>query len=247
MKRITIIFYVLITLIRFGCKDNSVELLPPVEYKPLIPLSVGNYWLYQGYTLNSDSSSGGTADPWKFGFIIQSPTAKLFKENNIIYQMSRCGEDLKPFDDTGFTLYGGNKLVYQNGKGLYYSGVVRKDTVIITFNDLIFPYPTEKNKSVAGHVFYYNNSGNTSNVSDETITQYTCISLDSLFSTPLGDFRCIVYKMAWQDFPPLFRDEVYYFVKPGLGIVGMVQMVYHYNSNKYTYFMKHVLTDYRIN
>lgn len=115
----------------------------------------------------------------------------------------------------------------------------------MTFNDLIFPYPVEKGESVSGHVFYYNNSGNTSNVHDEAITHYTCISVDSLFTTPVGNFRCIVYKMVWQDFEPFFRAEVYYFIKPGLGIVGMVEMAFHYNNNRYTYISKTLLTNYK--
>lgn len=244
MKRIAIISIALIFFM-LGCKDNSVE-PPPTEYEPLIPLSVGNYWLYRRYELNSDGT-GGTPSQWKFGFIIQNPTIQLPGEiNSSTYQMSRCSEDLVPFDDTGFTLYAGNKLVYQNASGFYYSGIVRKDTLVMTFNNLIFPYPTEKGRLVNGHVFYYNNSGNTSNVPDEASTQYICVSTDSLFTTPLGDFRCIVYKMAWQDYSPLFRDEVYYFIKPGLGIVGMVNIVFHHNNNKYSYIRKILLTDYQI-
>ena len=123
---------------------------------------------------------------------------------------------------------------------------MRQDTITMIFDDLIFPYPTEISKSVSGHVFYYGNAGNTSNVPDNATTQYTCISMDSLFTTPIGDFRCLVYRMTWQDFEPLFRNEVYYFIKPGLGIVGMVQKVFHYSSNQFRYISKILLTDYEI-
>ena len=243
MRKITITLFALLIATITGCHKNPVE---PVEYKPIIPLSVGNYWLYLEYDLNSDGS-GGTPSQWKFGFIIQNPlvqTPAVLNSTN--YQMYRCGEDLKPIDDTNYLLYGGSKLVYQNENGFYYSGIIRKDTVTMAFSDLIFPYPTERGRSVSGHVFYYNNSGNSSNVPDEATTQYTCVSTDSLFTTPLGDFRCIVYKMVWQDLEPLFRDEVYYFIKPGLGIVGMVTMVLHYSTNQYAYISKILLTDYKI-
>ncbi len=76
----------------------------------------------------------------------------------------------------------------------------------MTFNDLIFSYPAEKGKIVSGHVFYYSTLGNYSNIPDEFITQYKCVTTDSLFTTPLGEFNCIVYKMAYADFDPLYRD-----------------------------------------
>ncbi|MEW6509286.1 MAG: hypothetical protein AB1432_16260 [Bacteroidota bacterium] len=246
MKFFMITHFILLTFIMISCKDNSVDPLP-VKYDPLIPLSVGNYWLYQGYYLYDDGSVNFPQD-YKYGFIVSEPPLQLNdRKDTQYYQVSYCGEDLKPIDDSNWLLYGGSKLVHQDNNGFYYAGIVRKDTVTMTFSDLIFPYPTKEGKSTSGHVFYYSTLGNYSNVPDDVITQYTCVSTDSLFSTPFGDFRCIVYKMAYQDFEPLFRDDVYYFIKPGLGIVGIVQMVYHYSSNKYSYLNKHVLTQYKIN
>ena len=246
MKKYKVIYFVLFTLIIVSCKDNSVE---PIECEPLIPLRVGNYWLYQNYLLDPDS--GSITHPEyssKDGFIINdSLSQSMLGSNFISYHISICGEDLKPIDDTNYLLYGGSKLIYQNNNGFYYSGIVRKDTIVMQFNDLVFPYPATKGKSTNGHVFYYSTIGNGSNVPDEIITQYTCVSTDSLFTTPLGDFRCIVYKMAWQDFESLFRDDVYYFIKPGLGIVGIVQRVYFYKLNKYNYMREYILTDYKIN
>jgi hypothetical protein len=230
-----------------SCKDNSVE-PPSAKYEPLIPLSVGNYWLYQNYLLDPDN--GSITHPEynsKDGFIINdSLSQSILGSNFVSYNISICGEDLKPVDDTNYLLYGGSKLVNQDNNGFYYSGIVRKDTIVMQFNDLIFPYPATNGKSTSGHVFYYSTLGNGSNIPDEVITQYTCVSTDSLFTTPLGDFRCIVYKTAYADFNPLFRGDVYYFIKPGLGIVGIVQMVYFYNLNKYNYMRGYILTDYKI-
>ncbi len=242
MKNITILSFVLVTLIMIGCKDNSVE---PQPAETLIPLSIGNYWLYQGYYLNDDGSVNFPQDH-KYGFIIDDTVLQIINEDRIVnYKFFNCGEELKPYYDKPGS-FEGSKLVYQNRFGLYYSGTEKYDTIKMTFNDLIFPYPVEKGKSVNGHMFYYSTLGNNANVPDEIITQYTCVSTDSLFTTPLGDFRCIVFKIAYADFEPLYRDEVYYFIKPGIGIVGMVEMTYHYRSNKYNYFLKNVLTDYKI-
>ncbi len=245
MKKVKIIPFIAILFFITGCKDNPVE---PVKYEPYIPLDVDNYWLYQNYLL--DPETGAITHPEyynKNGFIINNSLLQSLQGSNFVtYQISTCGEDLKPVDDTNYLLYGGSKLVYQNDNGFYYSGIVRKDTITIQYNDLIFPLPAVKGTSGNGHVFYYAPLGNGSNVPDDAITQYICVATDSLFSTPIGDFRCIVYKMAWQDFAPLFRDDVYYFIKPGLGIVGIVQMVYFYNLNKYNYMIKYILTNYKI-
>ncbi len=246
MKNVKIISFALITQILACCNGNSF-LPEPITYNPLIPLGVGNYWLYRGYTLNPDDGSVIFPDQYRFGFIIHNPSEQIINgEKRTYYQMSFSAENLKPLDDSQYSLYGGSKLVYQTKNGFYFTGIVRKDTIVMTFSDLIFPNPAIKGESVNGHVFYYNNSGNTSNVPYEATTKYTCVSTDSLFTTPLGDFRCIVYKMAWQDFEPLFRDEVYYFIKPGIGIIGMVNMVYHYSLKKYRYIRKILLTDYKI-
>lgn len=98
MRTIAIISIVFISLM-MSCKDNS--LLPePIEHEPLIPLSVGNFWLYLEYDLNPDGT-GGIPRLWKFGFIIQnSPTRSTSELNSTVYLMSRCDEDMTPFDDT---------------------------------------------------------------------------------------------------------------------------------------------------
>jgi hypothetical protein len=250
MKNIKIISFVLVTLIMVGCKDNSVLPEPvepePITYDPLIPLGVGNYWLYQAYYLKSDDGSIKFPEANKFGFIIDDTLSQVINGKRILnYKLFNCGEELKPYYDKPGS-FEGSKLVYHDKSGIYYSGIEKYDTLKMSFNDLIFPYPAKKNESVSGHVFYYSTLGNALNVSDEVITQYTCVSTDSIYTTPLGDFRCVVYKMVYADFDPLFRDEVYYFIKPGLGIVGMVEMVYHYSLKTHSYFKRTVLTNYKI-
>lgn len=242
MRKITITLFALLIATITGCHKNPVE---PADYEPLIPLSVGNYWLYREYELNSDGS-GGTPSQWKFGFIIADTLSQIINgERTLNYKLFNCGEELKPYYDKPSS-FEGSKLIYLNRNGLYYSGNEKYDTLKMSFNDLIFPYPAQKGELVGGHVFYYSTLGNYSNVPDDVITDYTCVSTDSSITTMLGDFRCIVFKMAYADFEPLYRDEVYYFVRPGLGIVGMIEMVYHYNLKKYSYLRKTLLTDYKI-
>ncbi|MFZ0453828.1 MAG: hypothetical protein WCE54_16150 [Ignavibacteriaceae bacterium] len=245
MKNILMTLSLLFAILIVGCKENSVEPPLPNNYEPLMPISVGNYWLYQGYYLNSDGSVN-SADDYKFGFIIDDTISQIINGNKILnYKLFNCGEELKPYYDKPGS-FEGSKLIYQNKNGIFYAGDERYDTIKITFNDLVFPYTVEKGKTVSGHVFYYSTLGNISNVPSDVITDYICISTDSLFTTPLGDFQCIVYRMAYDDYKSLFRDEVNYFIKPGIGIVGMVQMIYFYNIGKYHYLNEYLLTNYKI-
>ena len=241
MLKKLIVILLLIVFIQ-GCDSTEP---PIVENEPLIPLDVGNYWLYREYELNSDGT-GGIPALKKFGFIIDDTLSQTINDIRVTnYKLFNCGEELEPYYDKPGS-FEGSKLLYQSIEGIYYSGIEKYDTLKMAYNDLIFPYPVIKDQSVSGHVFYYSTLGNYSNVPDDAITNYTCVSTDSLITTPLGAFRCIVYKMAYADFEPLFSNEVYYFIKPGLGIVGLVEMVYHYRLSKYSFLRKTLLTDYEI-
>ncbi|PIP78126.1 MAG: hypothetical protein COW85_05395 [Ignavibacteria bacterium CG22_combo_CG10-13_8_21_14_all_37_15] len=245
MKRVAIISVILIPLLMMSCKKENPVVPEPVKLEPLFPLSLGNYWIYRGYELNADGT-GGRPSLWKLGFIIDDTVTQVINGESILnYKLFICDSTLKPsYDKPGN--FEGSKLVYQNGNGFYYAGTEKYDTVKMSFNDLIFPYTPKKDESLTWHYFYYSNVGNLFNIPDDAVTQYKCVSTDSLLTTPLGDFRCAVYKMVILDFEPLFRDEVYYFIKPGIGIVGMVDMVYYYSRNEYRYVRKTLLTDYKI-
>lgn len=249
MKKILMLCSLFTIVLSYSCKDNTTE--PPVppetKYEPLIPISEGNYWLYREYTLMSENYEGGDSNSSKYGFIISKlPIQLTTKLDTSNYVMYRCRENLTIFDDSQYIQVGGNHLVYQNENGFYYTGKIRKDSLVQSFKDLIFPNQAVKGKKTSGRVFYYSTIGNYMNIPDNANTEYTCISTDSLLSTPAGDFSCVVYKAAFEDVPPLFRGDVYYFIKPGIGIVGMIQTIYYYSTKKYIYAYKTLLTDYKI-
>lgn len=240
---------IIVSILVVGCskdKNNSIVEPEPEKIDPLIPLAIGNYWLYQSYYLNPDDGSINYADTWKFGFIIDDTLTQIINGKRVLnYKFFNCGEELKPYYDKpgSFT---GSKLIYQDKLGMYYSGMERYDTLKASFNELIFPYPVQKGDVAIGHEFYYSTTGNYLSGTDDMIQRYTCVSTDSLFSTPVGDFKCIVYKMVYYGIVTLSQSEVYYFIKPGIGIVGLVDMIYFYKTNTYHYFRKTVLTEYKL-
>jgi hypothetical protein len=116
------LFPILILALIYGCHIKEPT-EPVVEYTPLIPLSVGNYWLHQAYLLDPDSGTV-TAMPVKrkFGFVIHRPPSQTMSNGDLIcYQMSRCDSSLLPIDDTLYTSYGGSKTVKQERNGFHYS------------------------------------------------------------------------------------------------------------------------------
>ncbi|MBU1095656.1 MAG: hypothetical protein KKB34_04170 [Bacteroidetes bacterium] len=246
IKSVLLSLIIMVLFIGCGDKNDNITNPEPVGYDTLIPLKLGNYWLYDGYLLHDD----GTIHDQLFGksgFVIDDSLTRTIEGKNILcYKMFNCGEELKPYYDEPGS-FEGSKLIYQNTKGTYYAGIEKNDTIKAAFNDLMFPNIAKIGDSLSGHVFYYTTSWNPSNVPNEATTNYICISTDSLFTTPLGDFHCIVYKMAYYDLEPLFRSEIFYFIKPGIGIVGMINTVYHYNLDKYRYSMRFSLIDYKIN
>lgn len=246
IKSVLLSLIIMVLFIGCGDKNDNITNPEPVGYDTLIPLKLGNYWLYDGYLLHDD----GTIHDQLFGksgFVIDDSLTRTIEGKNILcYKMFNCGEEPKPFYDEPGS-FEGSKLIYQNTKGTYYAGNEKNDTVQAAFNDLIFPITAKKGDTLKGHVFYYSPTGNYMNVPNEATTNYICISIDSVFTTPLGDFNCLVYKMAYYDLEGLFRDDVYCFIKPGLGIVGMVHMGYIYSTNKYGYLSKYILVNYKIN
>ncbi len=114
-----IIAIVLFTLFVVGC-DDTIEPVPPMEYDTLIPLAIGNYWLYQGYYLNSDDGSVKFPQDNKFGFIIDDTLSLIIDGHKTLnYKLFNCDESLQPYYDKPGS-FEGSKLIYQERKGFYY-------------------------------------------------------------------------------------------------------------------------------
>ena len=233
----------IVILLLMGCK-SATDPPPPEELKELIPLAIGNYWIYEIYMLDSETGEP-TGDPKNYsltGFLV-TDTVKLTIDNVIkkSYSISLCRENLETND------FFESKLVENDKYGFNYLGVIKKDSIIIKHNDLIFSSSAKKGETITGHIFYYTTIGNYLNIPFTETTTYSCLSIDSLVVTPAGNFRCAVYKMVYYDIPGLFRNESIFFIKPEIGIVAIYDMTYHYSLKKTRYFMKYVLKKYKLN
>ena len=205
---------------------------------PIIPLAVGNYWVYQQYSLNNDGSVSFAVEDLRGYKITDILSVSLNGGNQKTFKYTRYAPGGDPYSEA--------KLIYNGKEGIYYAGITDKDTIKMLFNDLMFKYPANKGDETTAHTFYYYIFGNLDNIPDSIVTTYTCVSTDSLFSTPVGDFRCIVYKLKLMLDNIFYLGDVYYFFKPGLGLVGIIYMTYSYISNEHYYFLKTVLVDYKV-
>jgi hypothetical protein len=229
-------------------KNNIVE--PKNEQSiidSLIPLNVGNHWLYKRYYYSNSDSSYGHTSIFISGFIIDGKMEVNSKGKKVTaYKLFTCGEDLKPSLNNTPELFQGSKLIYQGQEGIYYFGKEKYDSLITSDDELIFTTKYGTGKEYKAHKFYYATVGDMYGELDGLMTTYELVSTDSLISTPAGDFRCFVFKMVFLDLKPLFRDDIYYFINPQIGLVAMISMVYHYNLGTYRPMDKSLLTDYKI-
>ena len=206
---------------------------------PLIPLAVGNYWVYQEYSLNKDGSIRSATEDLGGFKIIDTLSVSLNGQRLKAFQYSRYDSSTNWSSPEG-------KLIYYGNDGVHFAGTTEKDSINLLFNDLMFKYPTNKGEKTLAHTFYYFLFGNLENIPDSVITTYTCVSTDSLFSTPVGDFRCIVYKLRLMLDDYFYLGDAYYFFKPDLGLVGLIRVIYSYITDKHYYSTKDVLVNYRL-
>jgi hypothetical protein len=234
-----------------SCNAEENKIIDPkieeTNVDTLIPLKLGNYWIYTQYSNLNDDGSGGTPFYLKSGFIIDGKMElNIYGKKITAYKLFPCMEDLDPGYDKPGT-FKGSKLIYQGKEGVYFYGKEKFDSLLTSDNELIFTIKFGIGKEYRAHKFYYAAAGDMHLGFDELMTTYELISLDSLISTPAGEFKCVVYKMVVLDIYPLFRNDVFYFINSKIGIVAIKGMVYHYNKGTYKHTYIDLLTHYKIN
>ncbi len=251
LKNILTIFMVIsFAYFLISCNAEEDKIVDPkieeTKVDTIIPLNVGNCWIYNTYNYNINDSSYGNPSYLKGGFIIDGKMEFSSHGKQITaFKLFPCMEDLDPAYDKPGT-FKGSKLIYQGKDGVYFYGKEKFDSLLTSDNELIFTIKFGIGKEYRAHKFYYAAAGDMHLGFDELMTTYEFIAVDSLISTPAGDFKCFVFRMVFLDLKPLFRDDIYYFINPQIGLVAMISMVYHYNLGTYRPMDKSLLTDYKI-
>ncbi len=186
-----------------GNEDSSLkELLVPQN--ELIPLEVGNYWVYEQWFL--DPSNKDTVREEVIG------TRQIIAEDIIVnaFETVRFRYDTRPTDDALFSL----KANGIDGH-FFLGGWAKVDSLYI--NNRRYKYPAEVGETWESRQILFDTDikeykiGNTRTIE--------LIDTNRTITTSAGVFEnCYVYKH--QDYNPLFPYFQFVFIKPGIGIVG---------------------------
>lgn len=231
--------YIIIIILFFGlasCKNSTEPAEEAEPIGPLVPLAVDNYWIYNDYYLNNNDGTVYSKISDSTGYCVSDT--------------SRISNGIKVFKFAHYALSGNyifpeTRYIYNGPGGLYYAGTDSANQARLSFDDLLFKYPVNEGETYKAHIFYYNLSGNYFTIPDTEIVDYTCVSTNLTFLTPAGAFNCVVYKARINEGLGFYM-EVYYFYKPGLGLVGTVQILYRPDKS-YAFFIKTALTNYKLN
>lgn len=185
-----------------GGEEKLKELLPPE--KELVPLEVGNYWVYEQWLL----------DPtWKDTVREEVLSVRdIVAENTKIraYGSYRFHYKDEPREDARISLKA------NGAEGHYYLGG-RTESDSLYVKDLRYKYPAEPGDTwEATQTLYTPSTGQYSMGTTRTIE---LVDTTKTVETPAGIFEnCYVFKHP--DFNDLIVEDVYIFIKPGIGIVG---------------------------
>ena len=211
---LTLILIIWLLLFFFaGCKkspvnDNNVE-----EPEFLVPLDVGNYWEYIGYTFSGDDIIEGLTDSFRVE-ITDKMTVNYEGESydaavqSIFYPVWNQEPDII-------------KWLYWNGEnGLYLLGGISQTDMLIK-KILYFNYPVE-----VGEEWMYPRPVfdmlNLEFFIYDTLT-ITCVGKNEPFETRAGTFKCYVYKYTRiSSDDAVFIWDYYFYYAPGIGQVGSI-------------------------
>ncbi|MEX1276602.1 MAG: hypothetical protein WD898_02035 [Candidatus Paceibacterota bacterium] len=187
-------------LLCFNHCDVSVN---SEESGELMPLRVGNHWLYQAWYFS-------TPDTLKAELTRQvEVTIEGVKYQALAYQVYLPGQPRPPYE----------WLYWAGPKGLYsLGGIAETDTLL--YKKLIFKYPARVGESwpVVGIYFGFDQRFHFL----DTLT-YTLVSKNEAIETPAGRFECHLYTYRKKPAEDVFEPwDYYHYFSPGLGKVAYI-------------------------
>lgn len=201
------------------------ELIPPQQ--ELIPLEVGNYWVYEQWYL--DPSNKDTVREEIIG------TRRIIAEDIMVdaFESVRFRYDSQPADDALIAL----KANGQDGH-YFLGGWTDIDSLYI--NNRRYAYPAEAGDTLSSRQILFDTETKEYKIGSTRTIEL--METNRTITTPAGVFEnCYVYRH--QDYNRLFPYYQYIYVKPGTGIVGGKTVGTNDSTN---YAGEYFLMDYRV-
>ena len=189
------IFLLMIT----SCKKESDELL---NSNVLIPVNTGNVWTYR-----STRFSGLTA---KIDTVESRIGSKVVIDGNEGFIINNT---LRPFNATYFGINN------SEGNLISFGGFSDVDTLVVPSVQFRIDAETGEQWDFHDVIFSYDDG-----TLEEKIIKVTCLSIDTLITTPMGDFTCSGFEQS----PNSGEDLFNYFISENVGIVK----VEHYELDR---------------
>ena len=214
MEKKILILISMIILSMLSCKEsnNSTE-VDILNGKVLMPLSVGNYWIYAD---SSFTDSGSKVDSLKLG-ISGKKTITYNNKDVVVYFWNWYNHDFSTLSPYYWYIANESEGLVNYGYAIDNVGD-KRDTIL---RSIWYKYPVSVNESFKRYSIGY--APPSFSVNELT---YTCLSTNATIKTPAGNFSCYLYKCIQ---PSGYFSEIYYY--PGIGYVAAV---FKNSSNKVT-------------
>lgn len=241
LMRSSIVIIASMLLFFYSCGNNPT--MPVNNYEPasagILPLKVGNFWTYKTYVLNKDGSIKREYPPQAAtGVFDYSSNWKNQNVSGFIwgsYFTDSTITRLPPSDVLDISW-----LYINKNDGLHIIGS-SIDSIFAVVDFLQYKYPIKADESWLRPHFGFDIDMQSYTVADTQ--SVTCIDTAAIFDTPVGQFKCHVYRYIvpqGDDVSEWLEYNEYY--KPGFGKVGSYVNSFFPSSNIRSYKYKMVLT-----
>lgn len=207
MKKVTFLF--ICTILFFtGCKKDSSNPETPGSGTVIVPLAVGNNWIYTDSLFNTSTGAFVQAGASKLGITgkqtisYHGQTREVFWWNWYNYSSNSYSTD--------------NFLVGNESDGFSSYGWAPNSTPIITERSFAIKYPCSVGDTWQTINYRYTSQTNYYAHDTEFVT---CTSLDQVVATPSGSFHCIVMKRVYS----VDKSFTFMYVSPGVGIIATTE------------------------
>ncbi len=203
--------FLLLGILAVSCSDNGND--PIFDGPFIIPLSNGNYWTYNVYSVNPETGEEST--PRQFTI-----TCETIPDNVNNYNPNEVF--VTNYIHAGIGTPNVKYMVSNKQNGLHILGSLW-DSNINYYDYLKLKFPVLKDETWDIYFSAY----------DDT-TRITCSGMDVEYQTPMGDFSCIQYHYEYINNPGDYYEHysIDEFYKPGLGLVGVNKYLYEPSSHE---------------